>query len=369
MSEARWALRAAVLPWLVARVVVLAALAVARQIVSQGHVSGAMASRVHAGLLGWDAGWYEAIARTGYGGAGHQALRFFPLVPLLGRMVAVVPGITAGAGVVVVANISALAGTAVLVALARWEKGDDALARRAAWLVCLAPPAFTFVMGYAEATLLALAAGTMFALRRRRWWWAAGLGAAAALARPIGVLLVVAAVVEAGRRLGGTRWPERVSRGAAVAGPAAGCGAFLGFVWWRYGDPLAPIRIQEEGGLRGHLSDPLRTLGHDARLLVHGQHLGTAIHLPWVILAVVLLVVVVRRWPAGYGALAAAAMAVTLTASNLDGFERYALSTFPLVLAAASLTASTRVERSVLALAAAGLGLGALLAFTNLAVP
>lgn len=357
------------MPWLVARAVVLAALAAARVLVDQGHLSGAAAARVHAGLLGWDAGWYEAVARVGYGGAGHQSLRFFPLVPLLARALMVLPGVSAGTAVVLVSNVSALAGAATLAALARFETGDRSLGRRAAWLVCLAPPAFTLVMGYAEATLLALAAGTFLALRTRRWWWAAALGALAGATRPIGVFLAAAAMVEVLRRPPEGERVRLPARLAAVAGPAAGCGAFLLFVWARYGDALAPARVQEEGGLRGRFSDPLTTLAHDANLLVHGRHLGTAVHLPWVLVAVALLVVCFRRWPAGYGSFAAAVLAAAVTAHNLDGFERYALSAFPLVLAGAGLMASVRVERVVLCLATAGLGLAALLAFTNVAVP
>src|SRR5580658_11057209 len=90
----------------------------------------------------------------------------------------------------------------LLAVLARRETGDEALARRAAWLMCLAPAAFTQVMGYAEGTLLALTVGTMLALRARAWWWAAALGLAAGATRPVGLLLVVPAAVEAlrGRR-------------------------------------------------------------------------------------------------------------------------------------------------------------------------
>ena len=66
---------------------------------------------MHQGLLGWDAGWYEAIARSGYGPLGHQSLRFFPLFPLVGRALAVLPGVSAGAALVVVANVSALVAT------------------------------------------------------------------------------------------------------------------------------------------------------------------------------------------------------------------------------------------------------------------
>ena len=127
-----------------------------------------------------------------------------------------------------------------------------------------------------------------------------------------------------------------------MVGPVVGFAAFLGWVGWRYGDVLAPLKVQEQGSHRGGVADPFRTLAHDASLLVHDRHLGEALHLPWVLLAVALLVVAVRRWPAAYSAYAAAVLVVALTASNLDGFERYALSAFPLVLAGATVTSSRR---------------------------
>jgi hypothetical protein len=364
-----WALKVSIVPWVAARLVVGAALAIAHQVASTDHVSAAAAARVHSGLLGWDAGWYESIARLGYAGAGHASLRFFPFFPLLVRGLSEVPGIGVGASAVVVANACALAGTAVLVALVRYETGDEDRAGRAAWLICLAPAAFTFVMGYAEGTLLVLAAGTLFALRTRRWWWAVPLGLAAGLTRPIGALLLFAAAVEAWRGLRSSPAGERLARAAAVAAPVVGSGAFLGWVGWRYGDALAPLRLQEEGGHHGHLVDPLVTLAQDASFLAHGHHLGEGLHLPWVLLALVLLVVSFRSWPASYGVFAAAVLVVALTGSNLDSFERYALSAFPLVLAGVTLTGSEKVLRVVLVLSAAGLVGYALLAFTNLYVP
>jgi hypothetical protein len=353
----------------VARVVVAGALVVAHELVNQAKPSAAVAARVREGLLGWDAGWYEAVARHGYAGAGHLSLRFFPLVPLLTRAVSSLPGIGVGTALVVVANVSSFAAVVLLAVLARRETGDEALARRAAWLLCLAPAAFTQVMGYAEGTLLALSVGTMLALRARSWWWAAALGLAAAATRPLGVLLVVPAVIEVVRAWHGSQRARRVAGAAALLGPAVGFGAFLGWVGWRYGDALAPLRVQQQGSLRGGITDPLRTLAHDASLFAHGRHLGSALHLPWALLAVALVVVTLRRWPLSYGALAAVVLVVALTAANLDGFERYALSAFPLVLAGASLTSGPRVERAVLSLAGAGLALYALLAFTNLYVP
>ena len=365
----RWALSTALWPWVVSRVLVGASLAIAHALADSAQFSAPARARVREGLLGWDAGWYESITRHGYAGAGHASLRFFPLFPTLAKAVSVIPWIGPGAAVVLVANVSCLAAAALLAALARRETADASVGRRAAWLVCLAPPAFTMVMGYAEATLLVLSVGTFWALRAQRWWWAGVLGVGAGLCRPIGVLLVVPALVEGIRGWRGASLTERTGRLVAVAGPAIGLGAFLGWVGWRYGDALAPLRIQQEGSHRGPLVDPFRTLAHDASLLVHGVHLGSALHLPWVLLVVCLVVIALRRWPASYGAFAATVVLVALTTANLDGFERYALSGFPLVLAASSVTSDDRVERVALVLAAGGLLGYAVLTFTNVYVP
>ena len=363
-----FALRVSLLPWVVARVLVTMALALAHWRASTGHLSATATARVHEGLLGWDAGWYEAIARHGYAGAGHSSLRFFPLYPVLARAVAILPGVGVGTALVVLSNVCALAGTAVVVALVRRESGDEGLATRAAWVLCLAPPAFVFVMGYAEGTLLVLSVGAFYALRTRRWWAAAVLGLLAGLTRPLGALLLIPAVVELSRGWRTAPSSERVGRLAATAAPVLGTAGFLGWVGWRYGDALTPLRLQEQGAHHG-LADPFVTLAHDASDLVRGQHLGEALHLPWVVLAVALLVVALRSWPASYGLYAAAVLAVALTGSNLDSFERYALSAFPLALAAATVTASKRVWPVAVVGGAAALVVYAVLAFTNVYVP
>jgi len=377
-----WRALVAVLPqWLVARVIVLGSLALAHLVVDRVHPRAAgTVARVHQGLLGWDAGWYEAIARFGYAPLGHQSLRFFPLFPLAGRLLATFPGIDAGTAIVLLANAGALVGTALLRVLVLRETGDVRLADRTVWLLSLAPPAFVLVMGYAEGPLLVCTVGCFVALRRGagrgrwsgptgpNWWVAAGLGLAAGLVRPLGVLLVFPVAVEVVRR-----WPrspsgERMAATAALAAPVAGVGIFLGWSWAVYGTPLLPVRVQTQSGHHGGLSDPFRTLVDDARGVLH-HHFGTALHVPWVILVVVLVVVCWRRLPAPYGAFATAVVLIALSGTNLDSFERYALSAFPLVVAGASLMAEPRVERAVLILAGAGLAAYALLAFFNLYVP
>jgi hypothetical protein len=373
----------AVLPFLAARAVVLGALGLAHFVVDRTHPSTAgVAARVHEGLLGWDAGYYETIARVGYHPLGSQGMRFFPFVPALTHALAWVPGIDDGAALLVISNVAAFVATVLLFALARRETGDPALARRAIWFLSLSPAAFVLVMGYAESTLLCLSLGCFLALRpapprpahasgsatRPNFALAAVLGFAAALTRPIGVLLALVVAVEL------VRWWIRIGRPQRLAGLVAVGAPFVGLagfgIWAHHevGDFWAPLRVQLESSHHGGLSDPFVTLVHDARGVFH-RHVGTALHVPWVIVALVLLIVCWRRLPAAYTIFAAAILAVAVAGTNLDSFERYALSAFPLAIAAAILCRGPRTEQVVLVLLPAVLAGYALLAFLNISVP
>lgn len=371
----------AVLPqWIVARVVVLGTLALANLIVARVHPARhGVIARAHEGLLGWDAGWYETIARVGYGPLGHQSLRFFPLVPLLARFLGYL-FIGDGSALVVVSNISTLLGTALLFVLVRRETGDERLASRTVWLFSLMPPAFVLVMGYAEGTLLFFTVGCFVALRRGAgkapWagpsgpsWVVAGLCAfGAALTRPLGGVLILAVGVEVIRWWRRSNTKQRVLMSTALASPAIGTGVFLAWVGLVFGNPLIPVNVQTQAGHHGGITDPLRTIVDDASSVLH-HHFGTALHVPWVLLVVALIVVTWRRWPATYGAFATGVIVVALSGTNLDSFERYALSAFPLVMTGGLLTTGEKVEKAVLVMAAAGMVAYSLLAFLNLSVP
>ena len=364
--------------WMAARAIVLAALALAHFIFTNLHVrDDAVSSQLHQGLFAWDAGFYRGIAAHGYGFGTlpHDSLRFFPLVPLASRWLGILLGGRSDVALLIIANGSALAAGALLHRLVLTEKHDAGLARRATWLFALVPPAFVLVLGYSEATFLALAIGTFLALRTGRWWWAGLLGMLAALTRPVGVLLVVPVAIEAGRSLyrlrrsGSLGWRAVLPRLASVLGPPAGLATFLAWVWARYGDALLPLHVQEEPRRRGHVVDPLTALLHEGRGILHGQHVGSGLHVPWAIGLAVLLVVCFRRWPASYGAFATVMVLAVLTSKNLDSLERYALSAFPFILVGASLTASERLERATLVLGAAAMEGYAVLAFLNAVVP
>jgi len=374
-ARARWAvalpaLRAAGVPFLVSRAIVLFALGLARFVVTDARVTSAAArGAAHAGLLSWDASWYERIAARGYGRLGHEALRFFPLLPVLARAIGALPGATPGVSLIIVSNLASLAAFAVLYLLVVFELGDEACARRAVWLLALAPPAFVLVMGYAEPLLLLTSLVAYLGFRERRYGLAICAAFLAGLCRPLGVLLAIPAAIELGANWWSLARRERVIALGTVLAAPAGAAAYLGWVQETVGDFLLPVREQFSRSHRGGIADPFVTFARDTRDVLHGVHLGTAQHAPWAVLLVLLAAFLLWKLPASYGWYAVATLAVAITAPNLDSLERYGLGCFPFVIAAAMLTRRRNTYWAVVAFSGALLVAYAMLAFLGAYVP
>ena len=364
------ALGVAWLPWLTARIITLFALGLAKYEVKHFHITDSKAVlESHDGLLGSDAGWYQTIAAHGYGALPRSAIRFFPLLPLLDRGLHDITSLTVGIASLLITNVAALLLGMGIYALVRSEWQDTLLARRAVWLIMLAPPAFIFVMGYSEALLVLLAVAFFLAIRRGNWWWAALFGYLAGTARPIGCLLVIPVVIEVIRSWRTDRWGRWPGKVAAIASSVAGTVTYLGWVSATFGGFLEPLKIQQQQGHHGALTDPVSTIYHSLANLAHGHHIGDALHVPWIAVAAILIVVAFWRLPVSYGAFALCVVVVALSGSNLDSFERYALSAFPLVMAASTLLRSARVAAVTYVLCGAVMALYAVLAFQGAYVP
>ena len=356
--------------WVTVRVVVLLALVMStllRRHLLHRYGLGMSTS----GLLGWDADWYRRIAEHGYDGAGRESLRFFPVFPLLVRWASWPLGGSVPAALLLLANGGALGYAWLLHRLALREGLGGRVAVRAVWAVALAPAGFVLVMGYTEALYGAVVVGVFLAARDRRWLLAAGLGLVAGCSRPTGVLLALPVLVEACRALPGAAPAELARRAGAVAAPAAGLAAYLGWVGWRYGDPLLPFRLQAEDRLRGGaFVNPVPDLWNVARDAVfHDGPITILVHLPVLLVSLALLVVVARRLPVSYLIFAGATLALGLTAQRLSSFERYAGSAVPLLLAAALVVDRRRRAAPCLVLGGVAVAGYSLLAFTNLLVP
>lgn len=394
-SAKRSAVATVLASWLVARVLTALSYGLAwgyRRVVDGDE------SRLDQGLLAWDGDWYRKIADLGYSGTEAEALRFFPLYPLLGRWVGGVFGGDVRLGLIVVANIAALASGLALWRLVMHETNDVGLATRAVWLLALFPAGFVLVFAYSEALFLLATLVCVLGLRTQRWALASLGGLLASLSRPLGVLLMIPAAIEVGRwwvtaRVSSpesrspspkgilpepnspaptTRWKATIGQILAMAGavvtPALGLvgyGAWVGFSDTGAWDD--PFRQQEQ--FRGAFVDPFTRLARGFSDLFNGEALGDGLHLPFGLAFIALTVVVGRRWPMSYTAFTVAGLVLALSADNLNSLERYALGSFPLVLALASITRNPNRYLVGLGVSAAGFVAMATLAWTGAYVP
>jgi hypothetical protein len=351
--------------WIVARLLVIAAWTAG--VVAVDHLQPRHTIQQTQGLFAWDAAFYRGIAEHGYRGEPHEALRFFPLYPVLTRALSLAFLGRTWIALLVVANVAALVFGALVHRIARYETGDDALARRAAWLAAVFPAAFVLVWGYAEALMLVAVAAAILSARRGQFWWAAGLAAAAGLCRPLGVLVALPIAVEAARVWRRKQRSDRVAACVAVAAAPLGMLSYLVWAGARFGDWRDPLRLQDD--LRGDIVDPITRIVRGLGDLTGSERLGDGLHIPFAIVFIALAIVVGRRLPASYTLFTAAVLLVALSADNLNSVERYGLNAFPLVIAAAAVSSDERVDRAVTALCAAGFLALTVLAWTGAYVP
>lgn len=222
----------------------------------------------------WDTYFYYSIATTGYHWNPavflHQNVVFFPLYPLLMRWGgALLGGHPLFAGTLI--SLATFAGAiALLYRLAALELGEDK-----AWPVVLLlstyPYALFYSAVYTESLFLFLTVGAFYAMRRRRLVIVALLGFAAGLTRPNGFWLALPLLLLAIAPLGGSTnngepwWRSRRHLIACLAAlaPIGGAIVFSGYLYLRFGDPLAWAHGQAAWGMailgRGPAPDPART--------------------------------------------------------------------------------------------------------------
>lgn len=209
----------------------------------------------------WDTGFYVSIAEEGYRyqGVPLPSVPFFPLLPLLMRLGALVTGDVVTAGVLL-SNVFLLLAAMLLYRLVEGEFGQS-IAGRSVWFLLIFPMAFFGSAIYTESLFLLCTIGSFYAARRQRWGWAGLLGVAAASTRLVGVIMAPVLLVEwwmqrsvarSGDRPqqndGGVAWsgdrPQQ--RGAerwrglvAAALAPLGTLAYMLYLQVTFGDPLA----------------------------------------------------------------------------------------------------------------------------------
>lgn len=332
---------------------------------------GAVGNVLAAPAVRWDSIHYLAIAHLGYADAASTV--FYPLYPLLVRLLGDVIGSDPVAGILI-SVVSFGVALRLLHRLTALELGPRA-ADAAVALLAFAPLSLFFSAVYTESLFLALSVGSIYAGRRGRWKLAAGLGGLAAATRVTGILLTLPLAIMYRR--------ERrcLDRGLAVlAAVPAGLVAYLGFLTIKGYGFLAPFAQQSNAQHERQMTGPLDTVVEAVRTATLGlrsiasepiYHSSVAgpfsngLESVWLLavlaIAVVALVATFRRLPVPYGAYALVALLVCIwtpvPSQPLDSSDRYALTIFPLWMAAGAWVSERRLTRATVLVS------GVLLAF------
>lgn len=297
------------------------------------------------GLVGrwvhWDSGWFQTIALQGYWSPGITG--FYPLYPLLIKAATLLGG---GAHVreeaLVIANLADLAALWGVALLARRELGERAPVA-AALAVVAYPFAYFLVAGYSESVFLALAVFAIYFARERLWAAAAAAAALASLTRPLGLALFLPLVWEWARQArGGPLTVRALGSGfLAAAAVPAGTGVWLGYCWWRWGQPLAPLH--SEALWNRHPAAPWSALHLAFAALVAAPRYSytqgiLVADLGCVLLLLVVTLVAARRLPVALtlfslGVLAISVSGVEPAGDPIPSAGRYALVAFPPLMA------------------------------------
>jgi hypothetical protein len=208
-------------------------------------------------LAVWDGGWYVRIADQGYG-SRPDASAFWPLYPFLLSVAAELTGLPTAVMGVMLSNLFFLATLMVLFHLVRSDFGTG-VAGRTVWLMALWPLSFFFSAVYTESLFTLLAVGTFALARSGKWTGAAFTAAGAVLTRNVGIVIVICLCLMLIQQQG---WRPRAwwRQGIQIGTPALALVPFAYHIDRLWGDPLLPIRAQDEWArLRSNPWDTLST--------------------------------------------------------------------------------------------------------------
>lgn len=151
----------------------------------------------------FDTLWYIEISQHGY--ARPDAVVFFPLYPLLIRLLSVAMSPLAAA--LVISTVAAFFAFWGFQKLLRLDLPEDTV-KRALLFFALWPSAFILFAGYPESLLIALMIWAIWFARAGNWWLAGILGLLAGLTKAAGFCIIVPLAVLAFKEWRWRTWPS-----------------------------------------------------------------------------------------------------------------------------------------------------------------
>lgn len=327
----------------------------------------------------WDGEHYMRLARNGYlNEPDNVSPAFFPLYSLLMRSFTELFGGPVSPGALtlwgLLLSLIALPFALYFVYQIADHGWGERVAQVAVLTLAFFPTTFFLNAAYTESLFLALSAGSVWAVMVRRDLLLACLLAGLATAtRNVGIFLLVPLAYEWMRNAEYYRW-----RVAYLALAPSGLISYMGYLWWRFGDPLLFYTEQEEWNREasGPVDTILRSFEQSdrglsaafnpeqsfpgspvAQLLNRVVVTGNAQSLALLLLAVVVILLGLRKLPLGLSAYAlfvAVVPAFFGTPDNpLMGVSRYVLVAFPIFIVLGDLLKNRALLVTWLSLSAA----------------
>ena len=305
----------------------------------------------------WDAVHYLDIATNGYHGTD---MAFFPLYPLLIRVVGELAGNHLIAGLLI-SNISFFFGLLYLYKLLEREY-DRAVARRAIFYVSIFPTAVYFTAVYTESLFFMLTVASFYYMRARLWWIAAALGLLAALTRVEGALLLLPFAMEWSAARKSAQKPSILDLFAGALIPL-GLGIYMAYLWVLRADPLYFSHVQIHWNR--HFAPPWVSLINALLKIAHGSGpqavANQSLEVGFTLLMIAVLVAGWRSLRPSYIAYMGLSILVPMSTSNLMSMPRFALVLFPMFAILARWGERPWVNNVILAFSLPLLGLFAVL--------
>ena len=292
-------------------------------------------------LIHWDTFWYLSIVEQGYVGQPglkwQQNAVFFPVFPMLVYLVTLtgVPAVVAG---LIVANVCALGAVCLLYGFL-WKTEGAAVARWTIALWLTYPLAFFSVVPYTEATMALMTVLVLCLVHSGRYAWAGACVGIAGGVRLPGILLGGPFVKELFSR----RWPMVL---VGICLSLTGLLAFMGYLAWRFDDPLYFVTIQKNFRPAGVGLNPLLWILSIVKAALIPLIAMVQSEDPWPVLLsargldpylaiiAIALLPAVFRWHWGWGLTCLATLILPLTTGTVASLGRYLWVALPFFVVA-----------------------------------
>lgn len=292
----------------------------------------------------FDANWYLAIARRGYGTIPGDT-HFPPLYPVLISLLVPLVGDPL-LGAILISNLALVAALVVFFQYTS-ELFDETVAKYASVCLVAFPTAFFLFGAYAEAPFLLAAILALYAIHREQWHWAGVAIFLGILLRLQGIALLLPFVFALFKARGSANYLR------AGIGLVAGLAAVPIYLLMRYAVGGSGVLPTAEPELFARLVPPWDNFIYAFQVLGSGQfHFADVLNLIITLAFLIFWVIGWKRLPATwnlYVAATFAALTIRLVETQpLNSMSRYALTLFPIFVLFGMWAKNRWLQRAIL---------------------